>query len=76
MSSYRDTRGTVHVAPTETESGATFFRRVARDKPDPPPNGRGRCHICGQDHRGPREFWPAREARQHDYASWMMPKPR
>ena len=53
------------------ETSADFFRRVAREKMPP---REGRCHYCGQDHRGPQEYWPEDELERHLNArdNWAM----
>ena len=51
------------------ESTADAFRRLAREKPEPA-SPCSACHWCGQDHRGPIEYWPERERILHTRACW------
>ena len=46
------------------ETAGDFFRRVAREKPGGTDPARV-CGDCGQDHRGPEEYWPEDERAQH-----------
>ena len=49
-----------------------WFRHVAREKP----GAGGQCAYCGQDHRGPAQYWPEGELARHNSARSGFSPPR
>lgn len=52
----------------EGETMADAFRRLALEKPPTLTPCKG-CAWCGQDHRGPSEYWPEGELLRHNRAA-------